>query len=184
MEKKKTQNKKTVPFRSSLTEGSGNLVLELWNKVPLKQELMQRIVILCLKQEVGGDDPSDLMIHRGSVSWFYQKENTEVTQLQHVSELQWEKPEVLPCQSVLVSWAWAPGPAELRWARKQGISDWERISCKGTVEGGKWWICHFWEFWDQEWMRFWAGKRYFSAEVPVPFLSIHVKKNRSTTKGH
>lgn len=148
---------------------------------------MQRIVIVCLKQEVDGDDPSDLIIHRGSVSWFYQKENTEITQLQHVSELQWEKPEGLPRLSVL--WA-KPEPwccwagARLRWVRKQSSSDWERISCQGKGEGGKWCICHFWEFWDQEWMRFWEGKRYFSAEVPVPLLSIHVKKNRSATKGH
>lgn len=32
-------------------------------------------------------------------------------------------------------------------------------------------------------MRFWEGKRYLSAEVPVPLLSIHVKKNRSAAQG-
>lgn len=32
--------------------------------------------------------------------------------------------------------------------------------------------------------RFWEGKRYFSPEVPVSLLSIHVKKNRSATIGH
>lgn len=29
-----------------------------------------------------------------------------------------------------------------------------------------------------------GGEEIFSAEVPVPLLSIHVKKNRSATKGH
>lgn len=37
---------------------------------------MQRIVILCPKQEVDRDDPSDLIIYRGSVR-FYQKENRD-----------------------------------------------------------------------------------------------------------
>lgn len=147
---------------------------------------MQRIAILCLKQEAHGDDPSDLTTHRGSVSWFYQRENTEITQLQHVSELRWEKPEVLQHLSVLASRAWASAPAE----QKPGSGEsgnraflTDRGSA-GRESEGWWWVCHFQELWDQEWMGFWEGKRYFSAEVPVPLLSIHVKKNRSATKGH
>lgn len=146
---------------------------------------MQRIAILCLKQEADGDDPSDLTIHRGSVSWFYQRENTEITQLQHISELQWDKPEVLQHLSVLESRARASAPAEQKSGSGEsgnGISDWQD-QLEGESEGW-WWICHFGELWDQEWMGVWEGKRYFSAEVPVPLLSIHVKKNRSATKGH
>lgn len=49
--------------------------------------------------------------------------------------------------------------ARLRWVRNQGISEWEGSSWMGKVEDGKWWICRFWEFWNQEWMRFWKRKR-------------------------
>lgn len=58
---------------------------------------MQRIVRLCPKQDVDRGDPSDLIIHRGSVTWFYQKENREITRLQYVSELHREK--IVVCQA-------------------------------------------------------------------------------------
>lgn len=36
---------------------------------------MQRIALVCPKQEADGGDPSDLIMRGGSVCLFYQKEN-------------------------------------------------------------------------------------------------------------